>query len=91
MRVDDGEGRAGAHKATPIMGIDGRFDASAIHASFAAESTSIPDEISSFVLSMLKAHPDYGRKPDDEDTGDTGGAGDETDAGPDSGSAPADQ
>jgi hypothetical protein len=65
MNVDDGEGRAGAHKATPIMGVDGRFDANAVHAAFAAESAALPAEISSFVLSTLRAHPNYGRPADD--------------------------
>jgi hypothetical protein len=79
MSVDDGEGRAGAHKATPILGLDGRFDASAVHASFAAESASIPDDIASFVLSTLKAHPDFGRSTDDEDEAEPA---DDTNAGP---------
>jgi hypothetical protein len=75
MNVDDGEGRAGAHKATPIMGIDGRFDARSVHAAFAAESATLPQEVASFVLSTLRAHPNYGRvaigasAADDEEPG----------------------
>ena len=61
MAVDDGEGRAGAHKATPIMGLDGRFDAEAVHAAFAAARTAVPEDIATFVLTTLRAHPDFGR------------------------------
>ncbi|MGE5490302.1 MAG: hypothetical protein ACM31P_03355 [Actinomycetota bacterium] len=57
MAVDDGEQRYGKHKASPVLVPDGVFDVRLVHAAFAEASTSLPTEVSQFVLEALESYP----------------------------------
>lgn len=61
LHVDDGEGRTGKHKSSPILTADGDFDARRVHAAFATASVALPAEIAGFVLDALTRHPNFGR------------------------------
>jgi hypothetical protein len=56
-KVDDGEGRPGEPKSTPILLPDGLFDASAITARFRKESAEIDPEVSRLVAKTLETYP----------------------------------
>lgn len=56
QRIDDGEGRPGKHKATPILVPDGRFDHTVIAAKFRKESVDIEPAIAKFILNILSAY-----------------------------------
>jgi hypothetical protein len=57
MAVDDGEGRPGKYKASPIMAADGIFDAQRVYASFLKVSATLPKEVAIFVLLALRQYP----------------------------------
>jgi hypothetical protein len=57
-RVDDGEGRPGRHKATPVLVPDGVFDAKKISRLFAAASRDIDQTIADFVYRRLLEYPE---------------------------------
>ena len=52
-KVDDGEGRPGKHKGTPILVPDGKFDSRIIAEKFKENSRSIDQDISDFVYKKL--------------------------------------
>ena len=56
-RVDDGEGRPGRYKATPILLPDGRFNAKKISRQFEENSRDIDPLIAAFVVQVLRGHP----------------------------------
>lgn len=58
MAVDSGERRPGRYKSTPVLVPDGGFDATRIRAAFAAESSSLPTDVASYVLKALATHPE---------------------------------
>ena len=53
QRVDDGEGRPGRYKGTPILIADGAFDPSTVSRQFTEQSTDIDNSVSSFVHQKL--------------------------------------
>jgi hypothetical protein len=57
MAVDDGEQRPGKYKATPILVLDGLFDANRVYSGFHAVSHMLPEEIAGYVLKALKQYP----------------------------------
>lgn len=59
-KVDDGEGRPGRVKGTPILVPDGLFDASAITERFARESAEIDPALAALVIKTLKSYPRSG-------------------------------
>lgn len=56
-RVDDGEGRPGRFKGTPILVPDGLFDSRIIAERFRAESADIDQAIAAFVYGKLLEYP----------------------------------
>ncbi len=56
-RVDDGEGRPGRFKGTPILVPDGTFDARAIAERFRNASSGIDRTVADFVYERLLAYP----------------------------------
>ncbi len=52
-RVDDGEGRPGRYKGTPLLIPDGKFDANVIATQFVENSGNIDSNISLFVHDKL--------------------------------------
>jgi hypothetical protein len=56
QRIDDGEGRPGKHKATPILVPDGRFNYKLIASRFQKESVNIEPVISKFIYNVLSAY-----------------------------------
>ena len=54
--VDDGEGRPGRQKATPILLADGAFDQPGITALFHRESTRMDREAARFVYDKLRRY-----------------------------------
>ena len=59
-RVDDGEGRPGRHKATPVLVPNGALDVRRIHAAFLRECASLPEEVATYVRQALERHPEFG-------------------------------
>lgn len=59
MAVDDGENRPGKYKASPVLVPDGHFDARRVHAAFAIECISLPQELAAYVLQALSSHPNF--------------------------------
>lgn len=60
-RIDNGEGRPGHHKMTPILTPDGLFDKDSILGLFKKESTEIDFTIASFVCEKMMEYPtDHG-------------------------------
>jgi len=57
-RVDDGEGRPGRHKASPVLVPDGRFDVKRISRQFEENSREIDARIAVFVTSALTSYPE---------------------------------
>lgn len=57
MAVDDGEGRAFRHKATPILVADGCFDATAITERFRLECAFVPADVANLVIAVLNEYP----------------------------------
>jgi hypothetical protein len=51
--IDDGEGRPGRHKATPILVPDGAFDKDTIGERFVRSSGSLPRKITDFVRTKI--------------------------------------
>ncbi|MFZ4540082.1 hypothetical protein [Propionivibrio sp.] len=60
MAVDDGEASSGKYKQTPILIPGGYFDAKQVHAAFAKECSSLPEEVATQVLQCIAQHPSYG-------------------------------
>ena len=52
-RIDDGDGRPGSHKGTPILVADGQFNLEEIAEKFRAASVSIDEKIAVFVYKKL--------------------------------------
>ncbi len=48
-RVDDGEGRLGKHKASPILVADGLLDSRSVAGRFKNESVAIDSQVAAFV------------------------------------------
>ncbi len=59
MAVDDGESCPGGYKESPILVLDGHFDARRVHAAFSTESKFLPSEIADYVLRTIEKHPNY--------------------------------
>ncbi len=57
-KVDDGEGRPGKYKATPVLVPDGDFPAALITERFKSRAADIDDAVSSFVYEMLLGYPE---------------------------------
>lgn len=55
-RVDDGEGRPFHHKSTPILSVDGSFDAERVSRDFRKRSIEIDSNIALFVLDRLSEY-----------------------------------
>ena len=51
--IDDGEGRPFHHKSTPILSVDGNFDAATVSNDFKKRSIEIDPNITLFVLDRL--------------------------------------
>ncbi len=60
--VDDGEGRPGKYKATPILVPDGRFEREEIAEKFRKESRKIEDRISTFVYEKIMLYQPLKRR-----------------------------
>ncbi len=56
-RVDDGEGRPGRHKGTPILIPDGLFKVEKIAGQFLSKSRHLEPELSTFVYHRLLEYP----------------------------------
>lgn len=56
MAVDDGEGRSGRHKASPILVPGGKFAAEPLTSNFRAEAAKLPFEIADLVLRKLSSY-----------------------------------
>lgn len=56
-RVDDGEGRPGRHKATPVLVPDGRSDAKEISRQFTENSRDIDQRVALFIIHTLRTYP----------------------------------
>lgn len=56
-RVDDGEGRAGRYKATPVLMPDGSFDAKKISRLFEENSREMDQQIAAVVGRVLSHYP----------------------------------
>ncbi len=54
MVVDDGEGRPGRHKSSPVLTGQGAFDADRIYKHFIAECRQLPEEIMNFIMSIFE-------------------------------------
>lgn len=57
--IDDGEGVGIKYKKTPILIVDGSFDANSLSDRFAAASAQLPREIVEFVEGKIRQHPNY--------------------------------
>jgi len=57
-RIDDGEGRGGHHKMTPVLLPDGVFDSNSVLAFFARESREIDPAVVEFVTAKIRAYPE---------------------------------
>ena len=53
-RVDDGEGKPGSHKGTPILVPDGEFNLQAIADKFRQAAREIDDDVAKFVYLKLQ-------------------------------------
>jgi len=62
MAVDDGEGRPGKYKGSPVLTADGKFEAKRIYSTFLKASTALPREVAIFVLKALRQHPGLSEK-----------------------------
>lgn len=56
MAVDDGEGRAGRHKASPILVPGAAFKPGALAETFRGEAKELPHEIAELVLRTIAAY-----------------------------------
>ena len=56
MAVDDGEGRAGRHKASPILVPGKAFQPGALEENFRKEAAELPHEIVELVLQKIAAY-----------------------------------
>ncbi len=56
-RVDDGEGRPGRHKSSPVLLPDGQFDAAAVLRRFSERSREMDPQIAVFVQQALQGYP----------------------------------
>lgn len=59
LAVDDGEGRPGKPKGSPLLLADGRFDAPRVHGLLMRLRQELPPELSDFVLQVLEGHPNF--------------------------------
>ncbi len=57
-KVDDGEGRTGRHKGTPILVQDGQFDSDSIAQQFKINPKTIDTKIHEFIFEKLLSFPD---------------------------------
>ena len=65
--VDSGEGTPGRHKSTPILQMNGHFDAQKLLDSFLLESSQLPVEIKNFIVASLVPNGHGGKaSPDNE-------------------------
>jgi hypothetical protein len=53
LGVDDGESRGQLHKASPMLVMDGKFNADLVLARFIAESEQLPESLSNFIAERL--------------------------------------
>ena len=59
MAVDDGEGRPGHYKSSPLLLANGVFDAKRVYSLFNASSDTMPSDIAVFVQRVLVTHPHF--------------------------------
>jgi hypothetical protein len=57
MAVDDGEQNLGQYKETPVLVVDGHFDARQVHSDFSEVSHMLPAEIAKYVLNTIGKYP----------------------------------
>jgi len=55
-KIDDGEGRPGQHKSTPILAPDGIFDKKAIADAFVKASAGLDEGIIKFISEKISAY-----------------------------------
>ena len=60
--VDDGEGRAFHHKATPILVADGNFDAPRVTELFHQESSELPSDVVELIIGKLREHTGHAKR-----------------------------
>lgn len=59
MTVDDGEGRPGKYKASPVYTAEDNFDALQVYLGFSAAATGLPAEVAAYVRQLLARHPGF--------------------------------
>lgn len=59
MAVDAGEQRPGQYKSSPLLLVNGVFDARRVYSLFSASSSTIPWDIVLFVQRVLTTHPHF--------------------------------
>ena len=57
MAVDDGEQKLGQYKETPVLVVNGQFDARQVHSDFSEVSHLLPREIAEYVLNTIGKYP----------------------------------
>jgi hypothetical protein len=57
--VDDGEGRPGQYKSSPLLLANRVFDAKRVYNLFSASSDTMPSDIAVFVQRVLATHPHF--------------------------------
>ena len=57
MAVDDGEQNLGKYKETPVLVVNGQFDARQVYSDFSAASHTLPQEIAEYVLNTIGKYP----------------------------------
>ena len=62
MGVDDGEGRPLRYKGTPILVVDGEFDAPSVINLFREESKNLPQDIKDLIVSKLTQYSHHERQ-----------------------------
>jgi hypothetical protein len=55
LGVDDGENRGQLHKASPMLVMDGKFNADLVLSRFMAECTQLPEALSAFIVNRLQS------------------------------------
>ncbi|MFM9912168.1 MAG: hypothetical protein ACKVN9_01360 [Methylophilaceae bacterium] len=53
LGVDDGENRGQLHKASPMLVMDGKFNADLVLSRFIAESAELPESLGTFIVDRL--------------------------------------
>ena len=64
MGVDDGERRPLRHKGTPILVVDGEFDAPSVIRHFLKEGKELPQDIAELIVSRLTQFGRQGKQND---------------------------